>query len=269
MMFLFSFSVQAETITLEGKAIDKNLLIEPDDNGVFSLTYTESEATELESGQQIVLLVVKGIATSPSGLSISAANIRYIDQATSDGTKVEFLNFIPSSVPNFTVLLGGITGGPKIVGYIEAQPVSVSGKMSFISGFKGRVADVFLTELNPSNYDLTLNILEAQTNIEGDFLFPRVFEGVYELFVNVESHTSYTKKKVNVEEIDLFELNGNLIPGDVDGNGVIEYLDLSAVLQNYEKRIEHPADIDGNGTIEYLDLSQVLINYEKRSIVEE
>ncbi len=56
------------------------------------------------------------------------------------------------------------------------------------------------------------------------------------------------------------------VPGDVDGNGVVDGLDLTAVLTAWDATPGHPrwnpaADLDGNGIINGLDLTEVISNW--------
>ena len=77
LMMLTSMSVYAATVTLGGVEVDGNLVLQPA-SGKYSVTYNESIETELTVGQQIVFLVVKGVATTPETLTISADTIRYV-----------------------------------------------------------------------------------------------------------------------------------------------------------------------------------------------
>ncbi len=269
LMMLTSMSVYAATVTLGGVEVDGNLILQPV-SGKYSVTYNESIETELTAGQQIVLLVVKGVATTPSGLTISADTIRYIDQAVSTDTSIAFSNFVPSSIPNCTVLISGLTGvdGPKIVGYIEAVPVNVSGTVSYLSGVINRVATITLTEMNMPAYTPTSNVFTVQSNTSGQFNIPLVTEGTYRLVATAQSHAKYTKNNISIVELDISGITGNLLSGDIDGNDVIEFLDLSAILSNYNQVKTDPADVDGNGVIEFLDLSAVLSNYNKNAVVD-
>lgn len=266
---MMSAPVLAANVNLGGVEVDETLIISPV-SGKYSVTYTEADATELTSGQQIVLLVVKGVASTPAGLTISSDNIRYIDQGTATDTSISFSNFIPSSIPNCTVLISGLMGidGPKIIGYIAAVPVNVSGTVSYLSGVVNRLATITLTEMNMPSYTPTANVFTVQSNTSGQFNIPLVTEGTYQLVATAQSHAKYTKNNISVVELDISGISGNLLSGDIDSNDVIEFLDLSAILSNYNQVKTDPADIDGNGVIEFLDLSAVLSNYNKNAIVE-
>jgi hypothetical protein len=61
-------------------------------------------------------------------------------------------------------------------------------------------------------------------------------------------------------------------PGNVDGNGVVDGLDLTAVLTAWETEPGHPlwnaqADLDGNGVINGLDLTEVISNWTTAAAV--
>ena len=268
-IILMSVPVMAATVNLGGVGVEESLIISPV-GGKYSVTYTEAVGTELTSGQQIALLVVKGVATTPAGLTISADTIRYIDQGVATDTDITFSNFIPSSIPNCTILISGLTGidGPKIIGYIAAVPVNVSGTITFLSGIINRVASITLTEMNMPAYTPSASVFTVQTNTSGQFNIPLVTEGTYRLVATAQSHAKYTKNNVSIEELDISGISGNLLSGDIDNNDVIEFLDLSAILSNYNPVKTDPADVDGNGVIEFLDLSAILSNYNKNAVVE-
>ncbi len=63
-----------------------------------------------------------------------------------------------------------------------------------------------------------------------------------------------------------YELPTGGLPGDVDGNGVVDGLDLTAVLTAWETTPVDPlwnpdADLDGNDVIDGLDLTEVISNW--------
>ena len=268
LMMLTSMSVYAATVTLGGVDVDGNLILQPA-SGKYSVTYNESIETELTAGQQIVFLVVKGVATTPAGLTISADTIRYVDQGASTDTSISFSNFIPSSIPNCTVLISGLTGvdGPKIIGYIEEVPVNVSGSLSFISGSIGRVATVTITE-----NEYPTNTKTVQSNTSGQFGFTGVTEGTYTLVATAESHASYTKNLIGINEFDVIGLSGILRPGELTGDININFSDLSTLIGDYNKtRItatKQICDINGDSNINFTDLSTLIDNYNKTAITE-
>lgn len=55
---------------------------------------------------------------------------------------------------------------------------------------------------------------------------------------------------------------GIVCPGDTDGNNVINFLDLNAVLSTFgQSGMGLPGDVDGNGVVNFLDLNTVLSNF--------
>ena len=261
---MMSAPVLAANVNLGGVEVDETLIISPV-SGKYSVTYTEADATELTSGQQIVLLVVKGVASTPAGLTISSENIRYIDQGTATDTSISFSNFIPSSIPNCTVLISGLTGidGPKIIGYIAAVPVNVSGQLTYVNAAKNLSATIVLKE-----DAVPTNTFIVQTDTSGNFSFPAVTEGRYTLTATLQSYTKYVRGNIIVAENPILDLAGTLLPGDINSDGTIELQDLNQVIFNFNKIMNHSADINQDGVIELLDLSAIIANYNKKAIVE-
>ena len=266
LILLLSSNVMAATVTLGGVPVDGNLIISPVE-GKYSITYTETSENELAADQQMVLLIVKGVSTTVGGLTISADNIRYIDQTSATTTSVTFSNFIPSSVPNCTILLGGFADGAKVIGYIAAVPVNIGGTMNFLSGSIQRAATVKLTENGNA-----ANVYTVQTNTSGQFTVPLVTEGSYTLLATAESHASYTKTALNVTDLDLSGINGVLRPGELTGDININFSDLSNLLDDYNKTrttaLRVNADITGDNNINFSDLSSLLDSYNKSAISE-
>lgn len=264
-VFLFSFSILATTITLEGVEIDSSKLLVPDESWKYSLIYQEESLEELSEGQQVVILVVKGIASKTSDLVISADTIQYIDQTASTDTKVEFLGFMPKKVPNCTVLLGGITGGPKIVGYIEAEPVSVKGKVK-IEGLTPATIEL-VDEFN--HVQSFFSDLPAKNSGIADFLLEKVKPGNYSFKISKFGHTSHSQT-IAVEEFDLYIGSFIIYGGDFNHNGSINVYDLGLLLDDYGKDVKDAlntaCDINENGSINVYDLSIFLDNYGKQSI---
>jgi hypothetical protein len=267
-LILISGPVLAATINLGGVEVEESLIITPI-SGKYSVTYTEAVGTELTSGQQIVLLVVKGVATTPEGLTISSDNIRYIDQGVATDTDITFSNFIPSSIPNCTVLISGLTGvdGPKIVGYIAAVPVNLSGTVTFLSGSIGRIANVTITE---NGYPT--NTKTVQTTTAGQYTFTGITEGTYTLTANAESHANYTKNLISVNEFDVTGLSGILRPGELTGDININFSDLSTLIDDYNKTrstaLRPKCDVTGDNNINFTDLSTLIDYYNKTAITE-
>lgn len=80
-------------------------------------TYIDLTVTGLTSGNQYLVLMVSGIVTDASQATITESTIRYIDQASSDGT-VKFKVY-PSSMQSSTILLSGSDVPLTIVATVE------------------------------------------------------------------------------------------------------------------------------------------------------
>ncbi|MCE5195644.1 MAG: hypothetical protein LLG09_00705 [Negativicutes bacterium] len=269
LLILFTCSVLAEDVSLGGVIIDGSKIISQQLDGKYSITYTELIDTELTSGQQLVLLVVRGVASEIERLAISAENIRYIDQAAATDTQVSFSNFIPSSVPNCTILLGGFTDGPKIIGYIEAAKVTVTGNVTISGKTKAFVKLIDTNQVEYSGESITPT--DSQIVSFSVLLVP---VGSYTLYVYKAGHTSYTKQNITVNEFGVNLSNIVLYGGDValTGKGAINVYDLSALLGEFGKPTASSTntltDINENGDINVYDLSILLANYGKSNIIE-
>jgi probable HAF family extracellular repeat protein len=66
-------------------------------------------------------------------------------------------------------------------------------------------------------------------------------------------------------ETHAFLLAAPLLPGDADGNGVVDIADLSIILTNFDKSGMgwSQGDFDGNGAVDIADLSNLLTNFDK------
>ena len=265
-LFLISSSILAATIDLNGASIDDTKILQPA-SGKYTLTYTEM-VDEMSSGQEVVLLAIRGLASSTAELTITADNILYIDQAQSDGTSVSYNSFIPKVVEEATLLLGGATsdGSPKIVGHI-VTPSLVSGNISYVYPIAGRVATLTLQDkLNPTNV-YTLQLTKA-----GSFSLQQIPSGTYSLNVTTESHTSYTYSNMVINGNNFTSLNCLLRAGDVNSDEKINFTDLSTLIDDYNKTASiaktPKCDVNGDARINFTDLSTLIDNYNKSAIVE-
>jgi len=265
-LLLLSSSVLAATIDLNGVLIDDTKILQPA-AGKYSLTYTEV-VDEMTTGQEVVLLAVRGLVNSTSGLTITADNILYIDQAQSNGSSVSYTSFVPKDVEEATLLLGGATsdGNPKIVGHI-VTPSLVSGNVSYVYPISGRAATLTLQDkLNPANV-YTLQITKA-----GSFSLQQIPNGTYSLTVTTESHTSYTYSTMVINGNNFTNLNCLLRAGDVNSDEKINFTDLSTLIDDYNKTTTTAktpkCDVNGDTRINFTDLSTLIDNYNKSAIVE-
>lgn len=241
----------------------------PETDGKYSVVYNGGTA-----GNQYVILVLSSDltappATGPSSMpSVSVDSIKYIDQAAADGQgKVTFENFIPMDRTkyNLVYISGQGMDVPKYVGYMDkAAGVSVSGNVTYLSGKAGRLATVRL--LKDTN-----EIDSVMTDQNGLFTLESVPNDTYSIEATAESHLSHIVRNVGVIDTDLSNINIPLIAGNVNGDGTINFFDLSIILDNFNKTsstaINKAADIDGDSIINFYDLNIILDNYNKTSTV--
>ena len=104
-----------------------------------------------------------------------------------------------------------------------------------------------------------------------DFQIAGVAAGTYTLKVTKPGHLSYTKTSVVVGAgpIDLGEIT--LIPGNANGDEIINSLDLSLLIAEYGRsgdRIRNEnVDFNGDGIINSLDLSLLIAGYGRTAVV--
>lgn len=225
-------------------------------------TYTAEYTQEGLSGQ-FVLLVVKG---TENDYSISDETILYIDQTGAVEGKVSFTGFIPRTVSDGVVLLGGNFGdgqsSPKLLGTIIGQGFSVSGSVELEGRTSYAGAAAALTGGEET-------IPGAVTNAEGIWNLEGVPAGDgYQLKITMPGYLSYTKKNLSIQgDMELGSVK--LLAGNVNGDTGINSDDLLAVLLEFGHKINTPVDINGDGGVNADDLLLVLINFGKKSVVEE
>ena len=137
-----------------------------DSDGQYTVTF---ENAALINGNEYVLLIAKTAEVLPeAGKSpdtfkapaIDETTLTYIDQTTAAGGKVMFTDFIPKSVPNSVILLGGEFNGktsPIIIGYIDAQGNLVEFPTIVSTGTLATGLQVTMIDEN-----------DAQTDLSGD-----------------------------------------------------------------------------------------------------
>jgi len=94
----------------------------------------------------------------------------------------------------------------------------------------------------------------------------------YTLKVTKPGYLSYTIKNLtfsageHLPEIDLHQL-----AGDVNGDGIVNSIDLTYLLSEFNRApLQYPnADIDGNGLVNSVDLTYLLAGFNKRDVVVE
>ena len=230
---------------------------EPDGTGAFQISYDGATP-----GEYYALVIVSGIAEEGTAPQITEQSIQYIDQLTagSDGV-VTFDNvLLRTDGAEATVYLGGSDfDSALLLGYVNkggsASEYTVSGT---ISSDSSKDASVKLTSVVDSASVYTITTADGVYTIT-------VPADTYKFEVTKPAHLSYTKNELVVAEnitVDVV-LKG----GDINGDGSIDFDDLSSLLLKYGLS-EKEADINGDGVINFDDLSKLLLNYAAVSEIE-
>lgn len=220
-------------------------------------SYTASYSAATIAGNQYALLVVKG---TPGNYSISADTIMYIDQVA-DENGVSF-TFIPKSVPDCVVLLGGEfvqETSPVLLGTLIGQGVTVSGDVTLQGRTDYSGAAVTLTGSNGT--------YEAVTDSTGAYFVDGVAPGSYTLTISMSGYLSYTKTSLTVEDETVVPAK-ELLGGEIQVDGQVTILDLSKLLGEYGQVTTTGSDINGDGQVTILDLSILLGNYGEVAVTE-
>ena len=225
------------------------------------------------SGNQYALLIAKG--TMPAGAvvngtmampTIDSTTLTYIDQTTAEGTTVKFENFIPKSVPNSVVLLGGSFNGyesPVVIGFINGQGVLVTGTISIPQN----TSDTKLNNVTFTLFEGDNALSNGVVDQNGTFSFSGVADGTYKVSVKkpgcVSASTTVT---VEGEEVSIGELT--LYAGDVNGNNEINVYDLMDMLDDWGKSSDklgsNYSDTNENGFVNIYDLFVLLDNFGRK-----
>ena len=216
----------------------------PEGDGTYSIGYTEGS-----SGSYYALLVVEGIYAEDEAPAISEDSVLYIDQATADANgDVSFDGWYPKNDEPATVYLGGSDlDAPVLLGYLGANNFKVAGTVTAQAEFE---ATITLT-------DAASNVFTA-TSVNGAYEI-EVPEGTYTFNVNVKNHLSYTQNGF-VVNADVSGKNVNVVGGDLNGDGVVDFGDLKIVSANYGAQMDE-GDFNGDGVVDFGDLKVISANY--------
>lgn len=230
---------------------------EPDGTGAFQISYDGATP-----GEYYALVIVSGIAEEGTAPQITEQSIQYIDQLTADSTGVvSFDNvLLRTDGTEASVYLGGSDrDSALLLGYVNkggsVSEYTVSGT---ISSDSSKDASVKLTSVVDSASVYTITTADGVYTIT-------VPADTYKFEVTKPAHLSYTKNELVVADNTTVDVV--LKGGDVDGNGSIDFDDLSSLLLKYGMS-EEEADINGDGVINFDDLSKLLLNYAAVSEIE-
>lgn len=230
---------------------------EPDGTGAFQISYDGATP-----GEYYALVIVSGIAEEGTAPQITEQSIQYIDQLTADSTGVvSFDNvLLRTDGVEATVYLGGSDfDSALLLGYVNkggsVSEYTVSGT---ISSDSSKDASVKLTSVVDSASVYTITTADGVYTIT-------VPADTYKFEVTKPAHLSYTKNELVVAENTTVDVV--LKGGDVDGNGGIDFYDLTEIILHYSTASEE-ADVTGDGIVDFYDLTSVILNYMLSSVTE-
>lgn len=230
---------------------------EPDGTGAFQISYDGATP-----GEYYALVIVSGIAEEGAAPQITEQSIQYIDQLTagSDGV-VTFDNvLLRTDGAEATVYLGGSDfDSALLLGYVNkggsVSEYTVSGT---ISSDSSKDASVKLTSVVDSASVYTITTADGVYTIT-------VPADTYKFEVTKPAHLSYTKNELVVDDNTTVDVV--LKGGDINGDGVINFDDLTAIVLNYSTASDE-ADVTGDGAVNFDDLTSVILNYMLSSVAE-
>lgn len=235
------------------------------ETGKYTVTVTDEA---IKDGNQYVLLIAKGVVDGGVIPEINTDTLTYINQTVADDNTVTFKDFIPKSVPNSVVLLGGEFNGktsPVIIGYIDAAGVLVTGSVAFQTSNVGATIKI---------YDALGNeVVSGETTTEGAFSIEGVPTGEeFSLVVSKPGYCTYTLSNMTIEDaMELSEISIVNLAGDLDGDGYVNGYDLTNLLSDFNKGGSdigmETADLDGDGYVNGYDLTYMLSSFNNGNVV--
>ncbi|MBR5156704.1 MAG: carboxypeptidase regulatory-like domain-containing protein [Clostridia bacterium] len=250
----------------------------PDENDRYSITYN---AGVENAGNMYGLAAIAG---TDENMDVAADNaLVYVYQTTADAEgNITFNSFGPigpdPSDPDYvesTVFIGGQGfDTAQMIGVLEAA--SSSGDDAESAAIRGMATD----SVSPSK-PITVTVTgddgvvvgTATANDDGTYEI-YVPHGTYSIKFTKEGFCSCTYRNVSVTgDIDFEMVDMTNLAGDIVANGTVNIMDLSALLNDYNKQIPYNelsnplSDINGNGSVNIADLSLLLSGYNSSDII--
>lgn len=215
----------------------------------FEVSYTGAT-----SGQYLILMVegTKVEGSDELDYTIIDDSIMYVNQAAGTSSGVAFTVY-PKEMTNAKIMLGGGTGGPVTLGYLEMpepEGFTVSGTVtSYLTG--------------DATVELIQNGETVKTATGATYEFKDVAPGTYTLKVSKTNHVT-REYEITVEDAAVTQ-DAKIHPvGDVTGDGAVKMADYLKVLAQskgvgtlagYELKC---ADVTGDGAVKMADYLKVL-----------
>lgn len=256
--------------------------------------FTVTCNTDLVSGNEYVLMIVKTEqqADTPAALleavkansdwAVGAETILYIDQVA-NASGVSYQNFLPKSITNSVVLLGGeFANGvqsPKLLGVIMGSGADVTGQVTSYKPTADTTVELYAatdTVHATPLYSTTIHADAGTGRTTQDFTIHSVADGTYDLVVTKVGHLSYVVKGIEVKgaNVDLTAATGKdyanitLLAGNMNTDNAVNNTDLGVFRGMFNKRgdaiTNANADINGDGSVNNTDLGAFRTAFNKR-----
>lgn len=234
--------------------------------------YTLVYETADPVGTQVVLIMMAGSSLTDGKVPISlSGDISYIDQtavaAGIGSNTVTFSGFIPMDTEEefHSLYLGGLTGGPVWVATVSTSGILVSGTVEY---FGSDNLTLNLYDSAKTNIVKTTTVSKAAADRTGPFAIANVDPGTYYIKAASRDYSVSEYRSITVLPTDLAitGINYKVYGGDVNNNGTINLLDISALLDDFGKTggfKYQGSDVNGNGSVNLLDISALLDGFGK------
>ncbi len=195
------------------------------------------------------LLLYPLVADGPTDRSLARAQaVRTLIESTA----------VP--VPGNYVAHGRISISASVM---AALTVPISGRITiegFSGSYNGRPVEVNLRPLNSST---TLATATTTANSAGDYSVSFFnYLGYYDLAIRAQGTLLRRVPNRRVRYPGLTNVNVMLVPGDINGDNIIDDADLLQVLFAFgQGGLNLPEDLNGDGTVDDADLLLVLFNF--------
>ncbi|MBQ8585951.1 MAG: hypothetical protein IJ452_06690 [Butyricicoccus sp.] len=244
---------------------------------------TVSDASII-AGNEYALLIAKwtkpatdpavgGTVTTPT---IDVTTLTYIDQTTAvaDGTKgkVVFEDFIPKTVPDSVVLLGGEFAGdvtsPVVIGYIDAKgnlimfaEIETTGRFAADLVFEMFEADAAVEEGSGTVLSATTST-EDNKKYSAEVLVPNAVT----LMITKPKHTAYIIENITDENMgDIASLDIKIYAGDYNRDGSVDIEDFVKFANAYNSENES-VDLTGDNLINIEDFVTFANGYNRKNV---
>ena len=239
-----------------------------DGDGVKYIIITGASINNSTSDGTIAYVRFK-INDDASGTANLNLNIKELKYTNSDYNIVELSN----TASNGTITVTG-----------EEIGITVSGTVKSHNPKNAVTIELFNKVTSPNQISEATAVytttIEAELSGSGQtsqrFELPNVTAGEYTLRVKKDGHLSFIKLTLIVGEqgIDLDDILDGAItlgPGDINGDGQIDSIDLTKLISEYGKPGssigDSLADINGDGQVDSIDLTLLISAYGKSNIV--